>query len=198
MSLFLPLFIYAFTMGITPGPNNLIAMGIGVNYGFKRTLPFMIGVVIGFNTMLAAVAFGIGSIIATNDALMEVLSYLGTAFIVYMGYKIITAPTTINTENDTAPGFLHGASFQLINPKAWTACLGGIAAFNLAGNTVGSLMYIGISIAAVMTCVSVWGFAGSKIARFLHDEGNHKMFNYAMGGSLILLAIYLLTGNVGS
>ena len=192
MSLFIPMFIYAFSMGITPGPNNMIALSTGVNYGFLRTIPFTLGVMVGFNALLATIGFGVGGIIARNPDVMLVLSYAGTAFIIYMGYKIIMAPTELNTDADKTPGFVHGALLQLVNPKAWTACLGGIAAFNIAGNTFGILMYIGISIFVVLFCVGIWGYAGSKITHFLENQRNHKIFNVVMGGSLIVLAIYLL------
>ncbi len=192
MSLFLPMFIYAFSMGITPGPNNLIALTTGVNYGFKRALPFTFGVVVGFNMLLATVGFGIGGIIAENAQVMEILSYVGIGFICFIGYKIATAPTEIKDAGDSNPGFFHGLILQWVNPKAWTACLGGIAAFNIAGDARAILMYMVISIFVVLFCVGVWAYAGSKITRFLKDEQNHKRFNWIMGGSLIVLAVYLL------
>lgn len=192
MSLFIPMFIYAFSMGITPGPNNLIALTTGVNYGFKKALPFTFGVMIGFNMLLGLVGFGIGGLIAENQAIMTKLSYIGIGFICYMGYKIVVAPTEIKKADDSNPGFFHGMALQLVNPKAWTACIGGIAAFNIAGNTEGILLYMAISIFVVLFCVGVWAYAGSKITRFLQDQQNHKRFNIIMGSSLILLAIYLL------
>lgn len=192
MSLFIPMFIYAFSMGITPGPNNLIALTTGVNYGFRRAIPFTFGVVVGFNILLALVAFGIGGLIAENQQVMGVLSYIGVGFICYMGYKIAAAPTEIKNADEKNPGFFHGVVLQMVNPKAWTACLGGIAAFNIAGNTQGILMYMGISVFVVLFCVGIWAYAGSKITRFLQNRRNHKRFNVVMGGSLIMLAGYLL------
>lgn len=191
-SLFIPMFIYSFSMGITPGPNNLIALTTGVNYGFKRAVPFTFGVVVGFNLLLALVGFGIGGIIAENAEIMAILSYIGIAFICYMGYKIAVAPTEIKNADDKNPGFIHGMFLQIVNPKAWTACLGGIAAFNIAGNTQGILLYMVISIFSVLFCVGVWAYGGSKITRYLQDEKNHRRFNIVMGGSLIVLAAYLL------
>tara|TARA_R110002096_G_scaffold416576_2_gene619323 strand:+ start:147788 stop:148339 length:552 start_codon:yes stop_codon:yes gene_type:complete len=179
-------------MGITPGPNNLIALTTGVNYGFKRALPFTIGVVVGFNLLLAMVGFGIGSLIAENKQMMEILAYVGIGFITYMGYKIATSPTEIKTESDDNPGFMHGLLLQMVNPKAWTACLGGITAFNLAGNASGIILYMIISVFVVLFCVGIWAYAGSKITRFLEDKQKHRIFNVVMGASLMLLAGYLL------
>ncbi len=192
MSLFIPMFIYAFSMGITPGPNNLIALTTGVNYGFKKALPFTFGVMVGFNMLLALVGFGLGGLIAENQTVMRVLSYIGIGFICYIGYKIVIAPTEIKKADDNNPGFFHGMALQIVNPKAWTACIGGIAAFNIAGNTEAILLYMAISIFVVLFCVGVWDYAGSKITKFLQDQKNHKRFNIIMGSSLILLAFYLL------
>ena len=179
-------------MAITPGPNNLIALTTGVNYGFRRAMPFTFGVVVGFNIMLSVVGFGFGEMIATSDRLMEFLGYIGVGFIVYMGYKTMTAPTEITTKEDSSAGFIHGVMFQWVNPKAWTACLGGIAAFNIAGNVNGILLYIAISIFVVLFSVGLWAYAGSKITKFLEDQRNHRIFNIVMGGSLMLVGVYIL------
>ena len=179
-------------MAITPGPNNLIALSTGVNYGFKRAMPFTFGVVVGFNLLLAVVGFGIGTVAAESEVFLEVLGYAGIAFMTYMSYKIATAPTTINTQSEKQAGFMHGVMFQWINPKAWTACLGGIGAFNLAGNMQGLLSYISVSFGVVLFSVGLWAYMGSKITRFLATEKNHKIFNYVMGASLFAVAIYVL------
>lgn len=192
MSFFLTMFIYSFSMGITPGPNNLIALTTGVNYGFVRALPFTFGVVIGFNLLLAVIGFGVGGVIAENAEIMELLGYAGIAFIIYIGIKIATAPMEIKEADNKNPGFIHGLLFQWINPKAWTACVGGIGAFNLADNTPGMFLYIAVSTFVVLFCVGIWAYAGSKIINFLQNERNHRAFNLVMGGSLLVLAVYLL------
>lgn len=192
MSVLIAMFIYAFSMAITPGPNNIIALSTGVNYGFRRALPFATGVMIGFNILLIIVGVGIGEVAAGNVEFLGYLSYAGTAFICYMAFKIATAPTTIKKQDDKNPGFVHGVLFQWVNPKAWTACLGGIGAFNLAGNNAGLTAYITISAFVVFFSVVTWAYAGSKITRFLENEQNHRFFNYAMGSCLFMVAVYIV------
>ncbi|MEJ6576784.1 MAG: LysE family translocator [Emcibacteraceae bacterium] len=191
MSLFIPMFIYSFSMGITPGPNNIIALSTGVNYGFKKALPFAFGVIVGFNLLIAALGFGIGGIIANNNQLMDLLAFVAVGFITFMGFKIASSPTEIKDGNNDNPGFIYGVFLQLINPKAWTSSLGAIAAFNLAGNNNGILLYMLISVFVVFFCIVFWAYAGSKITRFLSNKTKHRIFNLLMGGSLILLAAYL-------
>ncbi|MDB4219340.1 LysE family translocator [Emcibacteraceae bacterium] len=191
MSLFIPMFIYSLSMGITPGPNNIIALSTGVNYGFKKALPFAFGVIVGFNLLIAALGFGIGGIIANNNQLMDLLAFVAVGFIAFMGFKIASSPTEIKDGNNDNPGFIYGVFLQLINPKAWTSSLGAIAAFNLAGNNIGILLYMLISVFVVFFCIVFWAYAGSKITRFLSNKTKHRIFNLLMGGSLILLAAYL-------
>jgi|TARA_B110000305_G_scaffold185098_1_gene205882 threonine/homoserine/homoserine lactone efflux protein len=185
------MFIYSFSMGITPGPNNIIALSTGVNYGFKKALPFAFGVIVGFNLLIAALGFGIGGIIANNNQLMDLLAFVAVGFITFMGFKIASSPTEIKDGNNDNPGFIYGVFLQLINPKAWTSSLGAIAAFNLAGNNIGILLYMLISVFVVFFCIVFWAYAGSKITRFLSNKTKHRIFNLLMGGSLILLAAYL-------
>jgi threonine/homoserine/homoserine lactone efflux protein len=192
MSLFFPMFIYAISMAITPGPNNVIALTTAVNNGFKGAMPFTFGVVVGFNVMLAIVAFGFGEIIASNQQIMKYVGYVGVAFIGYMGFKTMTAPTEMSVDSDSSAGFMHGVMFQWVNPKAWTACLGGVAAFNIAGNVESIIMYISISIFVVLFSVGLWAYAGSKITRLLANSKSHKIFNVVMGASLMLVGVYIL------
>ena len=192
MSVLIAMFIYAFSMAITPGPNNIIVLTTGVNYGFKRALPFSFGVIVGFNLLLSALGFGIGMVAANNEAFLEILGWVGVAFMAYMSYKIATAPTKIDTENGKEVGFIHGALFQWVNPKAWTACLGGIGAFNLVGNTAGLISYISISTVVVFFALVVWAYAGSKITRLLENEQYHRLFNYSMAAALMGVAVYVV------
>jgi len=192
MTVLLAMFIYAFSMAITPGPNNIIALSTAVNYGFRRALPFNFGVIVGFNILLAITGFGIGAVAGQSALFLELMGYAGVLFMVYMAYKIVTAPTIINTKTGKTAGFMHGVLFQWINPKAWTACLGGIGAFNLAGNPAGLISYIVISAGVVFFALCVWAYAGSKITRVLASERNHRIFNYVMGAALFAVAVYVL------
>jgi threonine/homoserine/homoserine lactone efflux protein len=107
------MFIYSFSMGITPGPNNIIALSTGVNYGFKKALPFALGVIVGFNLLIAALGFGIGGIIANNNQLMDLLAFVAVGFITFMGFKIASSPTEIKDGNNDNPGFIYGVFFLL-------------------------------------------------------------------------------------
>lgn len=182
---------YAFSMSITPGPTNIIMMSTGVNHGFKSTLPFATGSATGFTLLVLIVSLGFGSTMSENQELMQVLSYFGAILISYMGYQIAFSSGPTDETDESVPSFLQGAILQWINPKSWIACLAGVSAFNLAIGGERLALYMVVYMIVGYSCVLAWGFAGSKISRFLKDEKNLRLFNLVMGGSLLLVAIYL-------
>lgn len=192
MSFVIAVCLYAFSMSITPGPTNIIMMSTGVNSGFKSTLPFATGSVFGFTALVVAAAAGIGELATQNKLVMDVLGYFGAAFIIYMGYKIAVSRADLKVQNFKSPSFLYGVIFQWLNPKSWIACMAGIGAFNLVGFDNRLFIYIIFYSIIGYLCVLTWGYAGSKISRFLNSDQNLRIFNMTMGGGLILVAVYLL------
>ncbi len=183
--------LYAFSMSITPGPTNIIMMSTGVNHGFKSTLPFATGAAFGFSALVVIVALGFGEAMAENKELMQILGYGGAMLIAYMGYQI-AFPGDKNDETlETKPSFMQGAILQWINPKSWIACLAAVSAFNLAVGGERLVTYLIPYVIVGYSCVLAWGYAGAKISRFLKDPKKLRLFNFLMGGSLLLVAIYL-------
>jgi threonine/homoserine/homoserine lactone efflux protein len=191
MTFIIAICLYSFSMSITPGPTNIIMMSAGVNHGFLKTIPFAAGSALGFGALVVATGAGLGSIVANNQLFMTVLGVLGSAFIIYMGYKIAVSSAEVKPSEYKSPSFLYGVVFQWINPKSWIACLAGIGAFNLVGADEKLFIYTFFYTSIGFTCVLVWGYAGSKISRLLNSKRNLRIFNMTMGGGLILVAVYL-------
>ena len=111
---------FCFVSVVTPGPNNLMLMTSGVNFGFRRTLPHLFGVVFGFCLMVALVGLGLGAIFTRFPALLPVMRYLGAAYMLWLAWKIANAGPVREGPARGAPlGFLGAALFQWINPKGW-------------------------------------------------------------------------------
>jgi threonine/homoserine/homoserine lactone efflux protein len=123
MSLIIAMSLFALSMSVSPGPVNLVTFSSGLNYGFRPSLPFVAGAALGFTLLLVVVGLGLGQLIALSPLLMQVLTYAGTAFISYMGYKIATAHPEMPWAPERQPHFLHGAAHQLLNPKSRIASL---------------------------------------------------------------------------
>lgn len=178
-------------MSITPGPTNIIMMTAGVNHGFRATLPFASGAASGFAALVVIVALGFGSTLSENAQVLEWLGYAGAIMISYMGYKIAFSSGDLREQDSDRPGFMEGAILQWINPKSWIACLAGVSAFNLGASVERLSVYMVFYMTVGYLCVLAWGYGGAKISGFLHQGNNLRIFNYVMGASLIVVALYL-------
>jgi threonine/homoserine/homoserine lactone efflux protein len=191
MSLIIAMSLFALSMSVSPGPVNLVTFSSGLNYGFLPSLPFVAGAALGFTLLLVVVGLGLGQMVALSPALMQVLTYAGTAFICYMGYKIATAHPELPGAPERQPHFFQGAALQWLNPKAWIASLSGVSAFEA---TLGNGLFVFASLYLVICffSVAVWAFAGARVSGLLRDRSNLLWCNRVMGGLLIIVATYLL------
>jgi threonine/homoserine/homoserine lactone efflux protein len=195
MSLIIAMSLFALSMSVSPGPVNLVTFSSGLNYGFLPSLPFVAGAALGFTLLLVVVGLGLGQLIALSPLLMQVLTYAGTAFICYMGYKIATAHPAFPGAPERQPHFLQGAALQWLNPKAWIGSLSGISAFEATlGN--GLIVFASLYLVICFCSVALWAFAGARISGILQDKRHLQWCNRAMGGLLIVVAFYLLTMHI--
>ncbi len=188
---FLALLAYAFVTSITPGPNNLMLLTSGVNFGFARTIPHMLGVGIGFVVMLLAVGLGIGAVLTAFPALHTGLKVAGALYLLYLSWKIaMTRSFRSDAGSRSRPmTFLEAAAFQWVNPKAWVMAVTAMAVYSNPATPLLSVMLIGLVFGMVnLPSVSTWAGFGNALRGFLSDPARLKWFNVAMG---LLLAATL-------
>jgi threonine/homoserine/homoserine lactone efflux protein len=187
---FLALLVYAFVTSITPGPNNLMLLASGVNFGFVRTIPHMAGIAIGFLVLLLAVGFGLGAVLKAFPALELVLKVAGGAYLLYLAWKIAMSRTLGGVDGKSRPmTFLEAAAFQWVNAKAWAMAVGAMSLYTNPAQPFFSVLVIGFAFAAVnFPSVSTWAGFGMALRGFLADPVRLKWFNIAMG---LLLAATL-------
>ncbi|MCE0801525.1 LysE family translocator [Buttiauxella sp. A2-C1_F] len=194
-TLFLSMLGFLWVAAITPGPNNMLLTSSGANYGFLRTIPLMIGIMLGMQCILLLVAFGVGSLILLYPALHLILKVAGSAYLLWLAWKIGTA-TYERLETDAPPPepipFWQGGLLQVINPKAWLMALGAVASFSLAGSQyLHSVALISIGIALVnIVAGMIWIAFGSLIGTLLRSRRAWTLFNVFMG--LLTAACVLL------
>jgi threonine/homoserine/homoserine lactone efflux protein len=186
---FLALLVYAFVTSITPGPNNLILLTSGVNFGFVRTIPNMLGIGGGFLSLLLAVGFGLGAVLTAFPSLHLALKIAGGAYLVYLAWRI--AMSRSMAHGAVAQGrpmtFLEAAAFQWVNPKAWVMAVSAMAVYTNPDAPFLSVLIVAAAFAAVnLPSVSTWAGFGMALRGFLSDPVRLKWFNIAMG--LLLLA----------
>ena len=118
----LALSAFAFVTSITPGPNNLMLLASGMNYGFARTVPHMLGISVGFGVMCLAVGFGLHELFTRHPVVYEVMKWAGVAYLLYLAWRIATAGVVSDAKGSARGKPLtlwEAAAFQWINPKAW-------------------------------------------------------------------------------
>jgi threonine/homoserine/homoserine lactone efflux protein len=187
--IFLALSAFALVSSITPGPNNLMLMASGTNFGFRRTIPHMLGVAIGFTLMIVLVGAGLREIFVVFPVAAVVLKWGSVAYLVYLAIKVATAappPETVEVETSRPLTFLQAALFQWINPKAWTMALTACSAYVGQDHPVRNLMIVALVFGAInLPSVSSWAYLGVQMRRFLGDPLKLRLFNAA--AALVLL-----------
>ncbi len=191
MELLLALAAFAFVASITPGPNNLMLMASGTNFGLRRTLPHMIGVNIGFVLMLLLVGLGLAQVFETYPVSYAVLKTVSALYLLYLAWKIATAsppPATSGEERAGKPlTFLQAAAFQWVNPKAWAMVLTGMSAYTLPERPLFSLAIVTIVFGLInLPSIFTWAVMGTQMRRFLNKPARLRAFNIT--AALLLVA----------
>lgn len=185
------LLVYAFVTSITPGPNNFMLLASGVNFGFLRTIPHMLGIGIGFLVLLLAVGLGLGAVLTAYPALHIALKIAGGAYLLYLAWRIAMSRSMGGRDGDKGRPmrFIEAAAFQWVNPKAWVMAITAMAVYTNPDRPFLSMLLISLAFAAVnLPCVSTWAGFGMGLRGFLSDPVRLKWFNIAMG---LLLAATL-------
>jgi threonine/homoserine/homoserine lactone efflux protein len=188
IDMFLGLVAFAAAMAFTPGPNNIMVTASGVNFGFTRTIPHILGITFGFFVLVSVCAAGVGAAFAAYPPLQIVLKVAGALYLLWLAWKIATsAPASGDEVQAASPiSFWQAALFQWLNPKALVAALSGIAlyvrpAYWLTDFTVLQVVYTIATILAVAT----WTGFGVALRRFLSDPKQARIFNVTMAVLLV-------------
>ncbi len=183
---FLALFAFAFVAGTTPGPNNLMLMASGANFGFRRTIPHMLGVGLGFPIMVLLVGFGAMELFELWPLSLTILQVVSVAYILWLGWKIANAAAPGHGDAGATPlTFLQAALFQWVNPKGWTMSLSTITLFAQGREGAAVFWVAGTFVAtSVISCTS-WTLAGKQLRRWLTNPKRLRLFNWTMAGLLV-------------
>lgn len=186
----LPLLSYAFVTSITPGPNNVMLLASGINHGFVRSIPHMLGITAGFTAMVIAVGLGLGQVFSSFPAAHTVLRIVGAAYLLWLAWRIATTTgTRAGTAARRPMGFLSAAAFQWVNPKAWVMAIGAITNYTPTGPGAGTVVLVAVLYAAVNgPAVAVWAAFGATLSTWLDHPGRLRVFNVTMA---VLLALSL-------
>lgn len=178
--------LFAFVGAVTPGPNNVMVMASGVNFGAWRTLPHMLGIAIGFGVMILLTGLGLSGLFRLYPVTLTVLRAASVAYLIYLAWRLATAAPPEARDSAGQPlGFLGAALFQWVNPKAWALALATIGAY-LPDPAPGPALLAALVFAVIsFPCVLAWTLLGEGLRHFLTDRRRLRIFNLAMACLLL-------------
>lgn len=193
MNLFLSMSAFALATSISPGPVNLIALANSVQHGFRASLRHVLGASLGFTVLLVMTGFGVHELLIYLPRLVEVVTWAGAAFLLYMAYKLATDNGELGADRSAqAASMLSGAAMQWLNPKAWLASLAGMAAYT--GNGTHSLIWQFAAIYFVICYLSIacWAAAGIFLRQYLGKAERIRLLNRSLALLLVITTYFLL------
>src|SRR6056297_131312 len=195
LDLFTALATFAFVTVITPGPNNLMLMASGTNFGFVRTIPHMLGIGLGFPLMVFCVGMGVMRVFDIWPLSYTLLKAVSVAYLLFLAWKIANAapPRAAEGPAEGKPlTFLQSAAFQWVNPKAWSMALSAITLY-AAGRDLLAVLWVGavyVGVSAIST--TSWTVLGQQLRRLLKHPARLRVFNWVMAVLLVATLVPVL------
>jgi threonine/homoserine/homoserine lactone efflux protein len=184
--------VFAAVMFFTPGPNNIMLLSSGLTYGFRRTLPHIAGVAIGFSFMVAAMGLGLGAVFIAWPVLQTILKYAGAAYLIWLAAAIaMSGAAPSGQDNQRGPMTFWGAAvFQWVNVKGWVIAIGTITAYSAIASYPWNIgMQTVLSLLMGTLSAVTWALFGSSLRSLLTSPRMVRAFNIVMA-ALLLASLY--------
>ncbi len=189
----LPLMTYCLVMSSTPGPNNVLVASAGSLFGYRRVLPQIFGTIGGVAVQTLLACLGLGSVFVAFPVLHQILRVTGALYLVYLAWKL--SASALGEARQAQPlTFVQAALFQAVNPKSWVKAITLASVFMPVGMSapLGALVVTGVGLVIGFPSASLWALFGVAIRRWLTDPRKQRVFNLAMGATLLVLAFSFL------
>jgi len=194
LKLFFALISYYFVMFVTPGPNNAMLTASGIKFGFKKTLPHLIGIPFGHLIQIVLVCLGLGSIFQKYPSIQTYLKWICFLYLLYLGWKILGSFSTNEKETGRPLKLYEAALFQFINPKAWVVALTAATAFFPSEESF-FIATSFVAITAPFICfpsICLWALFGSSIKKVIKNRKIKKIVEYLLAVLLVVTAIIIV------
>lgn len=188
--------LFAIVATATPGPNNMLALTASARMGFVRSMPLVLGIASGVSMLIICVGLGVGAMFESAPWLYFVLRIIGATYLLYLAWRIAVAGViTASRRADCALGFINGAVFQLVNPKAWMIALSIVSTYVPAQRFVPNVILLAVIFGlTAIVAVGMWPGFGSSLRRVLSNPRTAVWFNRVMGVTLALTVLRILIG----
>lgn len=188
MEFYLSILIFAISSTVTPGPNNIMILTSGLNYGVKNSIPHLLGISFGFPVMIIVIGFGFSIIFEKYPLFNEVIKILGVVYLLYLAWLIASSsPVSLEGKKSKPLNFFQAALFQWVNPKAWVVATGAVSAYtSVSSDIFAQVIFIALAFLIVaIPSLSVWLIFGVGIKQYLKSPRHQKIFNLSMALLLI-------------
>ena len=183
--------LFWFVTAYTPGPNNVVASYSGFNFGINKTIPHILGVTLGFTSLVIFLVVGLINVFKLFPIIQIVIKYLGTVFLVYLAYKIASSTKSTDVERENPVKFIETFLFQYLNPKGVTVAIIVVSTYvDYGENYVNyATQIVLLAFLFSLSSITLWTFIGKFLRKFATNDKFIKYFNYAMSGLLLLSII---------
>ena len=180
--------LFWFVAAYTPGPNNIVASYSGFNFGVKKTIPHILGVALGFTSLVFFLTVGLINVFKLFPLIQVIIKYLGTLFLLYLSYKIAFSKSSTDTKKENPVKFIETFMFQYLNPKGVMVAIVVVSTYvDLGENYLNhATQVVLLALIFSSTSITLWTFIGKFLRKFATNEKFINIFNYVM--SILLLA----------
>ena len=183
--------LFWFVTAYTPGPNNVVASYSGFNFGIAKTVPHILGVTLGFTSLVIFLTIGLVNVFKLFPVIQIIIKYLGTLFLIYLAYKIASSTNLDETKKENPVKFIETFFFQYLNPKGVMVAIIVVSTYvELGENYINyATQVVLLAFLFSLTSITLWTFIGKFLRKFATNDKFIKYFNYAMSGLLLLSII---------
>lgn len=187
----LALILFSVVSSITPGPNNIMVLSSGVNFGLKRSMPHILGISLGFFILCMACGLGLGSLLLSFPNMHTGLKIVAASYLLYLAYKIASSRSLSQAAENSQPfTLMQAAMFQWVNPKGWMMAITAMIMYTVPEQPFISTLWVSLIFGLFcFPCILAWCLFGTLLRQFLSDPVRLKYFNICMG-LLLISCIY--------
>ena len=194
----LPLAMFAFVSSVTPGPNNVMLTASGATFGYRRSVPHMLGICLGVVLMVLLIGAGLDKLFEAEPRIYTLLKYVGAAYLIWLAWKIARSSSVDQGQSGNQPlSFWQAAAFQWVNPKAWIMAVGVVATYTPREGFFVNLLLSALVLGIInYPSISIWTLFGSSVGRALRTPQALRIFNGVMAGLLLLSLVPIFMEHV--
>ncbi len=197
VTMILSIVTFTLSTAITPGPNNIMLLSSGLTFGYKRTIPHIVGIIFGFPMMILVIGLGMGTLFEKFPLVLTSLKFIGIIYLFWMAHKIANNKSSYEVEeniNSKPFSFIQAALFQWVNPKAWIMAITSISIFVTENeNSIIQVLIISL-IYCLSGCISsnTWAFGGTVLKKIIKDDNSVQILNICMAILLIASVVPII------